>query len=511
MNTEEFSVLDVISSSNYTEYEKQISLTDIKSKAIAYLRYSTKRQFENSPIAQLNDILKYALNNSILIEKKNIFLEDGKSGKLADKRPEFQKMINYITNTKTGCNKLLVHKYDRFARNKDESGMYKVFLKRAGIEMIAVAEILPEDKQMALVVETQYEMNSQLYSMRLSNEVYKGMRIKAQKGEHQTKAIYGYKKIIKEVVRDTNRNRDKIIREMIICEEEAKIVRMIFEKYINGMSAREIAIYLNNLNISTGGGTNWTDNRVNNVLDNITYTGYVHWTEKGKETIVAKGNFPIIIDNETWTKKEEIRKLHKNVGRRIQVQKEHWLRGKIRCSNCGNVLVINGGSYQCCAYTHGACKISHSIRIYILEDRILEIFKNISKNRILNLNISNMKIENNEEENILKDKINKLIIQKDRIMKAYEEEIYTLEEFKQRKSNIDLEIKKVTSVLEEILNKKDCENLKESIVSKCGEAYNVLKDQNVPIISKQKLIDRIIDKIIFDKNNRTFEVYYKGL
>lgn len=510
MNEEKFTVNDVIAASNYDKYVKAFANIEKKADGLCYLRYSTKRQYENSPVAQLNDILDYALKECIWIDKKHIFLEDGKSGKTADKRPEFQRMINYASTTKTGCSKLLVHKYDRFARNKDESGMYKVILKRAGIKMIAVAEVLPEDKQMALVVETQYEMNSQLYSMRLSDEVYKGMRVNAKKGKSQTKAIYGYRKVVKEVIRDTERNRDKIIRETVVFEDEAKIVKMIFEKYINGVSELAIAKELNDLGLKTGGGIPWYDNRVRSILDNITYLGYTHWTETGEETIIAKSDIPPLITQEIWDKKEKIKKTRKSVGKRTQVKQEHWLRGKIKCSNCNNTLVINGGSFQCCAYTHGACKESHSIRVNILEKQLLEFFKNLTKDKIINININNLKLQNNDELAIINEKIKQMNIKNERIMQAYENEIYTLEEFKERKAKISDEINTLKNKLTELKTKQNYENIKNGIYEKCDNMYNILSDDKVPIIDKQTLINAIIDKIIFDKKNNTFEVYYKS-
>ena len=64
-----------------------------KQIAMAYVRVSTDEQTEYSPSAQLSDIMDYAAKNNIFIPKDFIFIDEGISGKTAEKRPAFQKMI----------------------------------------------------------------------------------------------------------------------------------------------------------------------------------------------------------------------------------------------------------------------------------------------------------------------------------------------------------------------------------------------------------------------------------
>ena len=80
----------------YQELVKHINSLDPSIRVrigAAYLRVSTDMQTEFSPEAQLEDIIKYCIRENIMLPKENIFLEPGISGKRADKRPQFQLII----------------------------------------------------------------------------------------------------------------------------------------------------------------------------------------------------------------------------------------------------------------------------------------------------------------------------------------------------------------------------------------------------------------------------------
>ena len=194
----------------------------------AYLRVSTDMQVEFSPEAQLEDIIKYCIQYNILLPKENIFMDAGISGTRADKRPDFQRMISYAKEKK--MNIILVHKLDRFARNREDSIVYKSLLrKKLKIEVVAVKEQLPEDKKMAMIIESQLESFGEYYSMNLSDEVKKGLRKKADKGEHIGRPPFGFIKVVIDVIKDEN-GQEKVIREMRPEETEHKYLKLIFTK-----------------------------------------------------------------------------------------------------------------------------------------------------------------------------------------------------------------------------------------------------------------------------------------
>ena len=99
----------------------------------AYIRVSTDHQDEYSPDAQRRCILDYAKKNDIVINKEHIFADIGISGTKADKREAFQKMIALAKSKEHPIDTILVWKFSRFARNQEESILYKSLLSRSNV------------------------------------------------------------------------------------------------------------------------------------------------------------------------------------------------------------------------------------------------------------------------------------------------------------------------------------------------------------------------------------------
>ena len=98
--------------------------------AAAYIRVSTDDQLEFSLDAQIKALKDYAKRNDMIILNEHIYADEGISGKRADKRPAFMKMIATSKKKPRPFDVILVHKFDRFARSREDSVVYKSMLKR---------------------------------------------------------------------------------------------------------------------------------------------------------------------------------------------------------------------------------------------------------------------------------------------------------------------------------------------------------------------------------------------
>ena len=96
--------------------------------AYGYIRVSTHDQEEISPDSQEHLLRDYAARNNIVILK--IFTDLGISGRKANKRPGFQEMIGLAKGDDHPVDQILVWKFSRFARNQEESIVYKSLLKK---------------------------------------------------------------------------------------------------------------------------------------------------------------------------------------------------------------------------------------------------------------------------------------------------------------------------------------------------------------------------------------------
>ena len=93
-------------------------------KVAIYARVSSERQAEKelSIPAQIKAIQQYCQNKGWVIV--NEFIEKGKSAK-TDDRPEFQKMIALAKRPNRPFDAIVVHKFDRFSRKRDDHVIYK--------------------------------------------------------------------------------------------------------------------------------------------------------------------------------------------------------------------------------------------------------------------------------------------------------------------------------------------------------------------------------------------------
>ena len=97
--------------------------------AAAYIRVSTDDQLEYSPDSQLEKIRLYAERNQILLPKEFIFVDEGISGRKTKNRPAFNEMIGLAKRNPKPFDVILVWKFSRFARNREDSIVYKSMLK----------------------------------------------------------------------------------------------------------------------------------------------------------------------------------------------------------------------------------------------------------------------------------------------------------------------------------------------------------------------------------------------
>ena len=155
-------------------------------EAACYIRVSTEDQTEYSPEAQRRALEHYARQHQLTISPEHVYIDAGISGRRAETRPAFMAMIAAAKKRPPPFSVILVHKFDRFARNREDSIVYKSMLRRqCGVQVVSITEHLEDDK-MSLILEAMLEAMAEYYSINLGDEVRKGMREKARRGELQT-------------------------------------------------------------------------------------------------------------------------------------------------------------------------------------------------------------------------------------------------------------------------------------------------------------------------------------
>ena len=462
-----------------------------------YVRVSTDDQVEYSPTSQLKLLLKYALEHQILINKEHIFHDDGISGTQASKRDGFKKMIAVAKSKIKPFEKILVYDFSRFARNKDESVMYKTLLrKKLGIDVISITQPLSDGKE-RVILESMYEGMDEYYSLNLSENVKRGKKEKAERGEHNGNPPFGY---------DYDRN----LKRLIINEEKAKIVKLIYEMFISTQNLRHIATTLNDLDIKPMRGNEWGTKTLKLILTNRSYIGEVKHRD-----IYYKGIHNPIIDVKIFNKVQKIWEYRDEHFKKckVQVQHNHWLRGILKCSDCGKGMIFFQRKtrpepiFQCGGYTNGKC-FSHQINVHTIEKAILEQLKKDYTEKI-EIKISDRTNTIDNEVKLVLSTLKKIDTKLDRIKSAYQNGIDSLEEYKINKERILLEKSNLEKKLNELEFKASLEAKKNNIYIKCENAYNILKDKTIDTQIKFDISHELFEDIIYDKSNDTLLITYR--
>ena len=120
--------------------------------AAAYIRVSTEDQAEYSPDSQIRLIRDYAARNGMTVPDEYLFADEGISGKTTKNRTQFNRMIGIAKRKPKPFEAILLWKFSRFARSRQDSIVYKTMLRRQlGIDVISITEALGDDKMSILM------------------------------------------------------------------------------------------------------------------------------------------------------------------------------------------------------------------------------------------------------------------------------------------------------------------------------------------------------------------------
>lgn len=496
-----------------------------------YIRVSTNGQMELSPDSQLREISDYAKSQGICIPEAFIFMEkEGHSGKSAKNRPEFQKMIASAKQKPRPFDVILVWKFSRFARNRDESAFYKGMLrKKLGIDVISISEPVCGGMYGRLI-EMIIEWQDEFYSCNLSSEVRRGMAEHARQGGYQAPVPFGYEHNGPGSVPTLN-------------QEAAAAVRFIFSQFtVSGCSPAEIAVSLNEKGIITRRGNPFDRRAVLYILRNPFYTGKIRWDPNGRKSkhradgvsgkpdpvILSEGRHTALIPWEQFQKAQD-RLCTGKEAKCLPLKKSsrHLLSGILKCPVCGASLSYSASQspvFQCWRYARGLHKGSASISarramnalfasLRELETAAGPIFHNTtpdlppSPDGSISINagdrpciwISQQQYTKAWDKEWLKRQ-KSLEAKKMRILAAYENGIDSLEEYQIKKEQLAAEQKQ----LSEIDWQKDIKP-KFPPVTCLSE---LISSQAVPEDVKSRAIRAVLTSACYHRDEDAFYFYY---
>ena len=485
----------------------------MKSAAV-YIRVSTDDQTEYSPDAQLRALKNWAVANDYRVEPDHIYIDEGISGRNAERRPSFMAMIGAAKLKPAPFEAILVHKFDRFARSREDSVVYKKLLKdECGVRVISITESIEDDK-FSIILEAMLEAMAEYYSINLAEEVKKGMTEKARRGERQTAAPFGY------------RSQDGTL---VIEPTEAEAVRQLFSRFADGESYFALARWLNQCGYRTRRGNPMQNRSVRYILTNPTYIGMNAWTanRSGKSnteylmtenTILMPGSHPPIIDRDTWDRvQQRVEQLRAQFGngdkRKNMPLHADWISGLVRCSSCGSPMIRNiqkkhGVYWVCNGYAHGKCSTPNGIADSVFKAMLISGLQSDAADLDLMGDTARRALEKVQKPASFPQMLARLDARLARAKEAYQSGVDTLEEYAAVKRAISAE-------REEIQRQMSAPAFDESEVRALADRFRtditalasiLASDESIP--RKHDAAHSVIDHATWDKSSKSLTIVY---
>lgn len=326
-------------------------------RCVIYIRVSTEMQVDGYSLEAQKSVLKrYADREGMIIVY--IYEDAGKSGKSIEGRPSFQKML---TDIKEGLevDYILVYKLSRFGRNAADILSSLELIQSYDVNLICAEEGIDSSQTSGRLLISVLSAVAEIERENIIEQTMNGRKEKARQGKWNGGfAPYGYSL-------ERVGNNDK--KELVVAEDEAEVIKIIFDKFVNtDMGIGGVAKYLNlqgiNKKVRQNGKLDmWSTSLVKRILDNPVYMGKIAYGRRtrekvkgSKETrqvytdnyILVDGEHEAIISPEVWEQariKREITgvKQPSAIGR----ERTHLLSGILKCPRCGMPMYTNRNSW----------------------------------------------------------------------------------------------------------------------------------------------------------------------
>ena len=435
-------------------------MSDEKKIAGLYIRVSTEDQAREGFSLPEQEKRLRAMCEYKGYEIYKLYKDAGISAKTGNYRPAFEELLQDIRDKK--CNTIVVLKLDRLTRSVyDMEGIMK-FLDENNAYLDCANEEINTTNSSGKMVARLLTTVSQNEIERTSERTKVGLAGAIKEGHIPARAPLGYKHIDKKLVPD-QLTKDIVIR--------------IYNLYFEGKSYFNIATIFNEEKVL--GKTNWCDTGILRIISNEVYKGdYVHGKRTNHPTYYKDVVEPIV-SKELWENCQVQKK--KNQKNYMRTQTYIFLQ-KLRCPKCGRILA-GGASHKIKSdkwYFYYRCEnCKNNIHENQIEEHIKTLLADILEyDNVVNeffLPVLKSKVDNPKIE--LENELKKLNNKRERIRKAYIDELFTEEEFKQETKLIENQI--------EMINSKTLENLQTEQLNFTME--DILLKRDMDFINKVKL------------------------
>jgi len=480
-----------------------------------YARVSTTQQAQKEvPIkSQIDEMREWCATNGYTVAEDFIFADQGKTG-VNDDRPQFQEMIALASRKPPLFQYILVWDFSRFARNQDDSMLHKAILNKNGVRVLSVKDNIP-DSEYGSLIERFIEIKDDVFVHQLSRTIRRGLRALALEGYwlNTTKVPYGYTLTFE----NENINRAGIAKRhgrLVINEEQAKIVRDIFQYAIRGYSVAQIVDAVSFCGLSK--------RRIAKMLANRNYTGtrvvYSRVEPKGRTsatpTYSVPDAHPAIVSHSTFDQarlKIKSRAFKNGPGK----NGKHIFTGIIRC-HCGRNMVHQNG-YWICLGKSNAINASCDAKM-VMEKQIINVLFDAWDNTLFNetalaeiVDATKQRHQNSDVAHArdhLTVQLAKAKARKQALFDAIENEVMTMDEVKDRMHKLNDQIVGIEIKLASTVDLSQDLSLPKTIKFVQTVRRQLLQEN---CIERQYAMQSIVEEIVVDRPKLRVKTNFMGM
>lgn len=488
---------------------------------VIYCRTSSELQADNFSIeGQATFIKEFCKKNNYTII--NSYIDECKTGTSIDSRNSFKQML--IDIKINNINAVVVYKLSRISRKMKDIVNFVNYLQENDIHLITIEDHIDTSSPMGVIFLYLLGIFSEMDRDNIVSNCKMGMRQRAIDGLWNGGKIFGY---------ISNKNK-----ELEIVPEQANIVKEIFNLYVDkNWGYKKIACHLNACNYKTLKNGTWSIYSIKQIIDNPTYAGFIRWGQyldwakkrrKGKNENyeLFEGQHQPIIDMDTWTKSQAMRKINKDKFNKIY-EGDFILTGLLRCPICGASMISHRTKkknkpnefyryYQCSNFFNKGVTVCKSNLVnantaekYVL-DRISEI---INSQEIINSLISKLNNTTNKDITPLEKQLGelekslaKIDIKRNEHMENHFNDLISSEDYNTGLKFLREKEDKITTQIN--ITKNEISQLSSFQCIDTEKVINILKNfnnifVNATIEQKKSLLRSIIDSISVNKGKTT--------
>ncbi|MGN0598693.1 MAG: recombinase family protein [Oscillospiraceae bacterium] len=418
------------------------------------------------------------------------------SGENIAARPQMQALLADVNDGK--YDGVLVMEIERLARGDTiDQGVVAQAFKTSHTKIITPIKTYDPNNE--------YDEEYFEFSLFMSRREYKTIRRRMNAGRIATikdgnyitpTPPYGYKKI----------HPEPKVYTLEIVPEQAEIVRLIFNRRIQGIGSRAIAAELNSMGVEPMKSQLWERVSVKKILENPIYMGKIHWNSKRDGNILCDGRHEAIIPEDTFMRVQKLIQEHPLAHVNNNSELLNYYSGILFCKSCGHQMIRRYVKSSCKA--HMLCRYNscRGITVSSTMDAVDDALKAALEIKIAKFEY----IEKQGKEDIplvpdkrpiIESELTKLKNQKAKIYDLLEQGVYSTDDFLERSAAVAEKIKSCETELKKLDEKAPPTKLSDAELLVRLKKVMAEFDEATPE-TKNQLLKTVIHRIDYSKTKR---------